>query len=96
MNTRVWAAARIPATRSARQLAADVAAITGGPVSMVVRLPGIVRTMLRVIPTVRALDETRHQFERPFVVDSSAAERTFGLAPTPWAEALAATVASLS
>jgi hypothetical protein len=25
----------------------------------------------------------RYQFERPFVLDSSAAETTFGLAPTP-------------
>ena len=34
-----------------------------------------------------------YQFDRDFVLDSSAATATFGLAPTPMEEALAATVA---
>lgn len=40
------------------------------------------------------LDETRHQFEAPFVVDSRVTEATFALAPTAWATALAETVAA--
>jgi hypothetical protein len=34
-----------------------------------------------------------YQFERDFVLDSSAATATFGITPTPMAEALAATAA---
>lgn len=42
-----------------------------------------------VVPLVRELRETRHQFTRPFVLDSSAAQETFGLLPTPVAESVA-------
>jgi hypothetical protein len=35
-----------------------------------------------------------YQFEDPFVLDSTAAQRTFGLAPTPWDAMLAGVVES--
>ena len=34
-----------------------------------------------VNPFIKELRETQHQFRRPFVLDSSAAQQTFGLAP---------------
>ncbi len=54
------------------------------------------RTMSNVIlrlgglfnPSAREFIEMRYQFERPFVLDSSAAQETFGLRPTPLDEAL--------
>ncbi|MEZ5095824.1 MAG: hypothetical protein R2731_06730 [Nocardioides sp.] len=54
--------------------------------------PGWLMALAKVSATVRELDETRHQFERPFVLDATAATETFGHEPTPWREALAATV----
>jgi nucleoside-diphosphate-sugar epimerase len=39
-------------------------------------------------PMVRELRTTRYQFDRPFVIDSSAAAETFGLKPEPIDEAL--------
>ena len=42
---------------------------------------------------MRELEEVRYQFERPFVVDSSAYQATFGARPIPINDALAATVA---
>jgi nucleoside-diphosphate-sugar epimerase len=39
-------------------------------------------------PQTRELQETLYQFDRPFVLDSSAFTRTFGTAPTPVEEAL--------
>ena len=45
-----------------------------------------------VNPVVRELEETRYQFVRPFVLDSSATERELGLAPTPWDEVCRANV----
>ena len=44
------------------------------------------------MPFVRELDEVRYQFKRPFVLDSRAAQETFGLTPTPMEEGLAAHV----
>ena len=41
-------------------------------------------------PPPRELSEVTYQFDRPFVLDSSAATRTFGLEPTPVDEALRA------
>jgi nucleoside-diphosphate-sugar epimerase len=46
-----------------------------------------------VVPFLRELRETRHQWDRPFVMDSSGAADTFGLEPTPTEAAAAATVA---
>ncbi|HEX2988259.1 MAG TPA: NAD-dependent epimerase, partial [Chloroflexota bacterium] len=43
-------------------------------------------------PMLRELDEVLYQFDRPFVLDSSAFSATFGLLPTPMDEALSATI----
>ena len=42
-----------------------------------------------VNPLMKELRETQHQFRKPFVLDSSAAEQTFGLTPTPIEESVA-------
>jgi len=54
--------------------------------------PGLLRALGTLWPTVRELQETRYQFERPFVIDSSAFSATFGWAATPLEEALRSTV----
>jgi hypothetical protein len=56
-------------------------------------IPTLATKVLGVfVPTVRELAEIRYQFEMPFIVDSSAVQSTFGLAPTPMAKALEETV----
>lgn len=92
---RAWHVPTGPA-RSMRQVAADAAALTGARAPRIRVVPAAVRTLTRVAPLVRALEETRYQFDRPFELDSRAAQETFGLAPTPWERALAETVASLT
>lgn len=82
--------------RTAREVAADVAAVVGRPAPAVRALPSVVRWLLRVSRTVRELDETAYQFDRPFVLDSTLTQTTFGLAPTPWEVALERTVAWLT
>ncbi len=52
----------------------------------------LVRAFGLAAPFVRELGEVRHQFVRPYVLDSRAAQETFGLAPTPIEEGLAAHV----
>lgn len=77
-------------------VAEQVAALLGAPAPTVTRIPAAVMRVAHLIPLVRAFDETKHQRELPFVIDATAAESTFGLRPTPWATALAETVASLT
>ena len=45
-------------------------------------------------PMMRELAEVAYRREDPLALDSTAAQRTFGLAPTPWGDALAGTIAS--
>jgi hypothetical protein len=57
--------------------------------------PGLLmRAMGLFNPMMRELPEVAYQFEDPFVLDSTAAQRTFGLAPTPWDDVLAGVIAS--
>lgn len=46
-----------------------------------------------VSPLMRELRETSYQFRTDFVMDSSAAQRTFGLKPTPWEAVMDAALA---
>jgi nucleoside-diphosphate-sugar epimerase len=45
-----------------------------------------------VWPLMQELRETEYQFRDDFIMDSSAAETTFGLKPTPWEEIVSVTV----
>ncbi|WP_406832762.1 NAD(P)H-binding protein [Pedococcus sp. KACC 23699] len=90
---RAWHVPSAPA-RSMRQVAAEVAALVGRRAPAVRAIPApVVRGMGLAVPFLRELGETRHQFDRPFVLDSSETERVFGMAPTPWEQTLADTVA---
>lgn len=97
-DDRSWGRAwHVPSSppRSAREVATDVTALVGRPTPDVARMAAAIRLMARVAPVVRELDETAYQFDAPFVLDASATTEVFGLAPTPWADALRATVAWL-
>lgn len=88
---RVW---HVPTTspKSLTDVASDVAAIVGVPARTPRSYPAFVKTMMRVSPLIRELDEMAPAFVAPYTLDSSAAERRFGLAPTPWRDALGQTV----
>lgn len=80
--------------RSVLEALADLAEFTGQKQVNVSLMPG--RTLLmRVVPILREFTETSHQFEHPYVVDSTLTQQTLGLTPTPWHTALAETVLSL-
>lgn len=84
-----------PATLA--EVAALAAEVAGAPaparLTVLPRAPVSVGGL--VVPLLGALRETRHQFERPFVLDSTAAQSRFGLRPTPLREAISRTVAAL-
>jgi nucleoside-diphosphate-sugar epimerase len=83
------------APRTQREAVADLAAVAGvRPVGVSVAPAAALALLGLVNPTVRELKETLYQFERPFVLDSSAAQQTFGLTPTPWPQVLESTLRS--
>ena len=72
-----------------RQLA-DIAARQLGVPAKVRSLPyAAVWAAGLVNPFIKELRETQHQFRKPFVLDSSAAQRTFGLRPCALADSIA-------
>lgn len=92
---RPWHVPSPPAV-SVRALAARAAALAGAPAPKLTRLPYPALWLGGLFdPTVRELRETAYQFDRPFLMDSTAAQQTFGISPTPLDEVLAESVAGL-
>jgi nucleoside-diphosphate-sugar epimerase len=89
---KVWHAPTGPAV-SQRQLAAAFTEAGGVQAPKMGAVPGwALRTIGVFSQDARELAEMIYQFEQPFVMDSAATQATFGLRPTPLAEAAAATV----
>jgi nucleoside-diphosphate-sugar epimerase len=79
--------------RTQREAVADLAVAAGVGMVKVSEVPAVVlRVMALVNRTMRELPEVAHQFAKPFVIDSSAAQQTFALRPTPWPDVLSATI----
>jgi nucleoside-diphosphate-sugar epimerase len=55
--------------------------------------PLVLRGLGLVVPMIREVRETEYQFNRPFVMDSTATQETFGLTPTSLDTSLLETVA---
>ncbi|RAM38962.1 NAD-dependent epimerase/dehydratase family protein [Arthrobacter globiformis] len=76
-----------------RQIAQTFAAAAGVPLPKVRAVPGwVLRTLGLFSADMRELSETLYQFQRPFVMDSTASEEQFGLYPTPLPVAAKTTV----
>ena len=79
--------------RTQREVVEELAHVAGVSQVRVRTLPAALFQGLGLVsPLLRELRETEYQFLDDFVMDSSAARRTFGLEPTPWQEILAATL----
>ena len=96
-DERAWGSAwHVPSAppRTQREVVGDLAAAAG----VTPRVAAVSRAVLRLggvfSPLLRELPEMLYEFDRPFVLDSRAAERTFDLAATPWDEQVAAQVAA--
>jgi nucleoside-diphosphate-sugar epimerase len=76
-----------------REVGERMAALLGRPAPKMRTLPWpLVQAMGLVSPMLGELKHTRYQFVAPYELDSSAFQRTFGVAPTPMDEALRATL----
>ncbi len=91
---RVWHAPTNPAVTQ-RQAVADVCRSVGrDPVAVRAWPKALLGIGGMLVPVLREMRETVYQFQRPYVLDSSAIERELGLAPTPWGEVCRATAAA--
>ena len=78
-----------------RELADRFCAVTGSPAPKLVSIPyPVLWTAGLFNPLVRELRATHYQFVRPFVLDASETERTFGIRPSDLDTAIAAAAGS--
>ena len=93
---RAWGRAwHVPSalTCSQREAHTRMAAMVGAPAPKLSPVsPLILKVMGLVNPVMRELPEVAYQVARPYVMDSSAAQRELGLVPTPADDVLRATV----
>ena len=81
--------------RSQRQAVEDFARAAGVGQVRVSELPSVVLRALGLAwPLMRELRETEYQFHDDFVMDSTAAQASFGLKPAPWEEIITVTAGS--
>ena len=81
--------------RTQREAVGDLCRVAGVQPVKVKEYPGLlIRAMGLFNPVMRELPEVAYQFEEPFVLDSTAAQHTFGLAPTPWDDMLTGVIES--
>jgi nucleoside-diphosphate-sugar epimerase len=93
-DERAWGKAWLVPTAapiSARQAADRANELHGMGRAKLIRIPyGMLWTMGLFSKVLKELRATYYQFAKPFVVDSSLTEQTFGLTPTPMDESLRA------
>jgi nucleoside-diphosphate-sugar epimerase len=87
-----WHVPNAPAVTT-RQLMTMVFEELGRPPRMRTMGRGMLRLAGLFVPEAREMIEMLYEFEKPFVVDGSRFERTFGLTPTPLRGAVTSTVA---
>ena len=82
--------------RAQREALGDLAAALHVPPVPLSGNPGpVVRAVGVAVPMMREIAAMRHQFDQPFVTDSSATTATFGLTATLWHEVVAATAGAV-
>jgi nucleoside-diphosphate-sugar epimerase len=78
---------------SVRELAGLAATLAAAPAARTARMPNALLRLAGVFnAAAREIPEVRYQFDRPFVIDSTQAQKAFGLEPTPTEDALLETV----
>jgi len=91
-DERAWGKAWLVPTNApltVRALGTRFAEVNGLPPAKLTLVPyAVLWSMGLFSPMFRELRTTRYQFARPFTIDSSATERTLGIAPTPLETAL--------
>ncbi|AUY54683.1 NAD-dependent epimerase/dehydratase family protein [Streptomyces sp. CB01881] len=90
---RAWHVPTVPALSSREMVDGLAAEAKTGPVAVRRLSPAVLGLASLFSPLLRELREVRYQFDRPFVMDSSAYESAFTVRATPLGEQFGATVA---
>jgi nucleoside-diphosphate-sugar epimerase len=88
---RTWHVPSNPPRTQAEALGDVLAAVDLPPVPVRTLRGGVLAAAAAVSPLMRELRELIYQWERPYVLDDTAARERFGIMPTPWAEVCRAT-----
>jgi nucleoside-diphosphate-sugar epimerase len=95
-DERAWGQAwHVPSAPAVSQRdAVQALATAAGTTVQVGSVPNLALTVGGLFnPSLKALKEVLYQFDKPWIIDATLTEQTFGLAATPLAEGAAATVA---
>ena len=88
VDERAWGKAwHVPsnAPKTQREVVIDIAAALGINNPRVSSVPKPVVGLLRLVnPLIRELTNGNYMFDAPFIMDDTAARKTFKVAPTPW------------
>jgi hypothetical protein len=81
-------------SKTPKELVTELAAVAGIMNPKLSSVPKVMWNLLGLFnPLLKALKETAYQFQRPFILDDSAARKTFGMEPTEWKQILKEVVA---
>jgi nucleoside-diphosphate-sugar epimerase len=91
---KAWHVPTAPAI-SQREMASRFCRVVGAPPARVGALPSVLVAAAGLVsPVLREFRETRYQFDRPFVIDSSACASTFGMEATSLDDGFASVAAA--
>jgi len=96
-DSKAWGKAwHVPSNepKTQKELVNELAAVAGVKNPKLSSVPKVMWNLLGLFnPLLKALKETAYQFQRPYILDDSAARKTFGMQPTEWKQILREVVA---
>ena len=91
-DSKAWGKAwHVPSNepKTQKELVTELAAAAGVNNPKLSSVPKVIWNLLGLFnPLLKALKETAYQFQRPYILDDSAARKTFGMQPTDWKQIL--------
>ena len=91
-DSKAWGKAwHVPSNdaKTQKELVSELAAVAGVKDPKLSSVPRVMWNLLGLFnPLLKALKETAYQFQCPYILDDSAARKTFGMQPTEWKQIL--------
>lgn len=91
-DSKAWGKAwHVPSNeaKTQREVLTEIAEVSGVENPKISSVPKAIWNILALFnPSMKALKETAYQMQRPYILDDSAARKTFGMQPTSWKQIL--------
>jgi nucleoside-diphosphate-sugar epimerase len=92
LDSKAWGKAwHVPSNeaKTQKELVTELAETAGVKNPKLSSVPNVMWNLLSIFnPLLKALKETAYQFQRPYILDDSAARKTFNMQPTDWNQIL--------